>query len=110
MSSPDDPSSSSHLIIPTLRLTSLDPDELWIKLSAVEKALPHLLLCLKPILAQLGSSPSTELTSVHPLSASLRDQTEMGGEAGDKGAKGAVGDYMEILDVSSHPSFESHYT
>lgn len=101
MSSPaqDADETPSHPIIPSLRLESLDPQELFTKLTAVEHALPHLLLCLKPILARLGSTPSAGLMAPHPLSSGLDDERsrEVGG---DELAARAISDYMEILDVS----------
>ncbi len=90
---------SAHPIRQTLALEALDAEGLWTALGSVEKALPHLLLCLKPILARLTSQPGESLTKVNPLTQSI-GLGEDGAGVGEEAALRAIKDYMAILDVS----------
>jgi len=109
MSSPaeHETSESTHPILASLQDKSASPQHLFQALTAVEKGLPHLLLCLKPILAQLGSSPNEALRR----KGTGRDGAGSGsgpdggleeGTTGEEGeeAKRAVVDFLAILDVS----------
>lgn len=95
-----DLNASTHPIRDTLQLESADPVTLFHALSAVERALPHLLLCLKPILASLASSTKETLVRDHALTEALAER-EVDDEAEEKdGAGRAVVDFLAIVDVS----------
>ena len=95
-----DLNASTHPIRDTLQLESADPVTLFHALSAVERALPHLLLCLKPILASLTSSTKETLVRDHALTEALAER-EVDDEAEEKdGAGRAVVDFLAIVDVS----------
>lgn len=99
MSSPaveGETSESTHPVLASLQDKSASPAHLFQALTAVEKALPQLLLCLKPILAQLGSSPNDALRRTSGESSDGRGVGEGEGEE----AKRAVVDFLAILDVS----------
>ncbi|KAK1921718.1 hypothetical protein DB88DRAFT_498985 [Papiliotrema laurentii] len=88
-----DPTESTHPVRASLALESLDAETLWNALGAVERALPELLLCLKPILARLGG-PAAAASETGPGASGVPEDKE--GDSG--GARRAVGDYLAILD------------
>ena len=102
MSSPVATAESSHPVLALLQDKSADPNHLFQALTAVEKGLPERLLCLKPILAQLGSSPSGTLGEGGRSGGSEGPSGPSEADGGDGGAraKRAVVDFLAILDVS----------
>jgi hypothetical protein len=94
-----DLNASTHPIRDALQLESADPVTLFHALTAVERALPHLLLCLKPILASLTSSNNEALVREHPLAEALAER-EVDEESEEKEEAGrAVVDFLAIVDV-----------